>query len=321
MTHTIKTDGPLRVAVVGVGYFGRLHALKYHGLADVALIGVADKNENRAREVGAEFNVPAFTAAEELLGKVDAISIATPATTHYALARAFLNAGAHVLVEKPLAGSLAEADQLIALARRNNLVLQVGHQERFVFARFDAAMLAGKPKDITCRRAGPYTGRGLDCNVVLDLMIHDIDLAHKLIDFKARVIRATGRAVHGNLEDEVEAEIDCGEGRRLHLFASRIGDHLERFIKIEAEDRRLEIDFTHRVFRFEQHNGSPTRLGTDDAAAVPVVEIGHQDPLGEEITAFARSTRGGPPPLVSGEDGRKALATALLINEALKRQG
>ena len=310
----------MRVAVIGVGYFGRLHTSKYHALSNVSLIGVVDKNEERAKSVAKEFSTPGHVDVDAIIGKVDAVSIATPAMTHYALARRFLEAGVHVLVEKPLAGTLDEADHLIALAAQKKLILQVGHQERFVFARFDAETLARNPYAITCRRAGPYTGRGLDCNVVLDLMIHDLDLAHRLMDFEPRVIQARGRAVHGSLEDEVEVEIDCGNDRTLMLFASRVGDHLERFIKVETPECRFEIDFTRRQFKFERRGPDGQIMASPPGSvAPPLPELEKQDPLGEEIAAFIACVLNARSPMVSGRDGRRALATALLINEALKR--
>ena len=328
MPYTRKKLSRVRAGVVGTGYFGRLHVSKYAALAGVELVGLYDDNRARADEVAAEFGCPAMDATEALYGEVDAVSIVAPATRHYELASMFLDRGIHVLVEKPIATTLEEADALVALARARHCVLQVGHQERYVFARFDLPSLISNPREVICRRAGPFTGRNMDVNVVLDLMIHDLDITHQIMRYRPLAVTATSRAVHGALEDEVEAVIDAGDGRTVRVFASRVGDALERAVRIVCDDREIEIDFANRRFvltEFPEGKGAggPRRImDPSEVEGLPLVEdLLAQDPLAEEIGGFVNAVATGARPRVTGEDARRALATALAIDAALGSKG
>ena len=174
--HQLSSQRVLRAAVVGAGVFGRHHAAKYLRLPGVKLDAVADPSAEARHYVETHLHVPAVADWRELLGKVDIVSVCSPASTHADIVRAFLNAGAHVLVEKPIATDLEEAEELIELAAARGLVLTVGHQERFVFAKSGLLDYEDAPLSIECVREGPWTGRGTDVSVVLDLMIHDLDL-------------------------------------------------------------------------------------------------------------------------------------------------
>ncbi len=310
-----ENASPVRAAVVGVGHFGLYHAEKYARLDGVRLAAVVDIDIARAREVGERHDAPVFADYRAILDSVDAVSIATPATTHYEIAKAFLARGCHVLVEKPIAISLAEADELIHLARRNDVVLQVGHQERYFVAELDLPSLVRGPRKIVCRRTGPFTGRGTDCNVVLDMMIHDIDLVHQIVQSPPDTVTGFAGAANGIHEDEAEATIGFANGCTVRLFASRVCDQRERSIRIVSAEGTLDVDFIAQTVEHRRN---------DLEAAVAVTAPGNgadnaaQDLVAKEIAAFVTSVRTGAPPIVGGEDGRRALKTALSINRCLR---
>src|SRR4029077_13773611 len=197
----------IRAAVIGVGYLGRFHAQKYAQLADCALLGVVDSQADTAASVAAELQVPKLHDYRELLGKVDAVSVVTPTPTHYDIARAFLESGAHVLVEKPITETAAQAQELISVARRTQRVLQVGHLERFNPAIVAAEPLLRDPGFIECQRMAPYRERGTDVNVVLDLMIHDIDLVQMIVGSEVATLDAIGTAVFSTEIDIANARL------------------------------------------------------------------------------------------------------------------
>ncbi|HEV2561650.1 MAG TPA: Gfo/Idh/MocA family oxidoreductase [Rhizomicrobium sp.] len=294
--------GLLRAGVVGVGAFGRHHAAKYARMAGVELAAVADLNAETRRTVATAHGAEAHADWRDLLGKVDIVSVCSPAITHAPIVRAFLDAGAHVLVEKPIATNLKEADRLIALAETKNRVLTVGHQERFVFARTGLLDYDAAPLQIECWRAGPWTGRGADVSAVLDLMIHDLDLVHQMIPGGVGDVRARGRATHGRLADEVSALVNFENGAQARLVASRISDKRRRGMRAVYADGTIEIDFLSRQVK--------------NTTARPLNDLELDDPLGESITAFVKAARMGSGALVRPEEARRALETALLIDEA-----
>jgi predicted dehydrogenase len=288
--------------VIGAGAFGRHHASKYRGIAGVELVAVADPCPEVRKTSLANHGVHAVADWRDLLGKVDLVSVCSPAVTHAAIVRAFLNAGANVLVEKPIATSVEEADALIALARSAGRVLTVGHQERFVFAGTGLLDCREVPLDISCWRMGPWTGRSADVSVVLDLMIHDLDLVHQLVPHAVRAVDARSRAIHGFLADEVSASVTFSNGSVAHLETSRISEARRRGMRAEYRDGVVEIDFITRKIR----NSTPRPLKP--------LEMG--DPLAESVQAFVRSVREGAAPLVRPQEARRALQTALMIDDA-----
>ena len=288
--------------MIGVGAFGRHHASKYRGIEGVELIGIADPCPEVRKTSLANHGVQAVADWRELLGKVDLVSVCSPAVTHAAIVRAFLNSGANVLVEKPIATSLEEADALIALARNTGRVLTVGHQERFVFQGTGLLDSREVPLDISCWRMGPWTGRSADVSVVLDLMIHDLDLIHQLVPLGVRNVDARSRALHGVLADEVFATVTFANGSVAHLETSRISDARRRGMRAEYRDGVIEIDFITRKIR----NTTPRPLKP--------LEMG--DPLAESVASFVRSVRQGAAPLVRPQEARRALQTALMIDDA-----
>jgi predicted dehydrogenase len=301
----LRPKGPLKAAVIGAGAFGRHHASKYRHIDGVELFTIADPSPEVRKTSMATHGVHAVADWRELLGKVDLVSVCTPAHTHAQIVRAFLNAGAHVLVEKPIATSVDEADALIALATSQKLVLTVGHQERFVFAETGLLDYREVPLDVSCWRMGPWTGRSADVSVVLDLMIHDLDLVHQLIPSAVAQVDARAKALHGTLADEVHADIHFANGSIARLETSRISDARRRGMRAEYKDGVIEIDFVTRKIK----NTTPRPL--------KALELG--DPLGESVSSFVRAVRDGETTLVRPEEARLALATALAIEDAAER--
>jgi len=293
--------------VIGAGAFGRHHASKYRGLDGVVLTAIADANPEVRKGAFAAHGVAAVADWRDLLGKVDLVSICTPAVTHSAIVRAFLNSGAHVLVEKPIATSLEEADALIALAEETGKVLTVGHQERFVFARTGLLNFPDAPKEVSCWRMGPWTGRGDDVSAVLDLMIHDIDLTHQLIPGAVADVEAHSHTEMGRFADEVSTTVTFRNGSVAQLETSRVAQNRRRGMRAVYGDGVIEIDFLTRKVR----NTTRRRLNA--------LELG--DPLGESVAAFVQAVQQGTPALVRPEEARRALETALLIDEAAEFAG
>jgi len=292
----------LRAGVVGHGAFGRHHATKYARIPGVDLVGVADPSYEARRHAVANHDVPVVHDWRELLGEVDIVSVCSPAKTHAQIVRAFLNLNADVLVEKPIATHLEEADSLIALAEAKNRVLTVGHQERFVFARTGLLDYEHAPLEVECWRMGPWTGRGADVSAVLDLMIHDLDLVHRLIPGAISHVSATGYATQSALADDVTATVRFENGAIAKLHASRVSPIRRRGMRAIYADGMVEIDFiTRKVRNTTGWLLNPLQL---------------DDPLGESIVAFVEAARMNAAALVRPEEARHALATALLIDEA-----
>jgi predicted dehydrogenase len=303
--RVVRQNEVLKAAVIGAGAFGRHHASKYKGLEGVDLVAIADPSAEVRRAAVNTHGVPGVADWRELLGKVDLVSVASPATTHSTIVRAFLNAGANVLVEKPIATSLDEADALISLAAKTGRVLTVGHQERFVFAHTGLLDYDEMPLEVSCWRKGPWTGRGADVSCVLDLMIHDLDLVHQLIPGKVRSVQARGRCEKSLLADDVQAAVMFENGAVARLDTSRIAPERSRGMRAVYSDGTVEIDFLTRKVT----NTTPRPLNA--------LEIG--DPLGEAVACFVDAVRGRKQPLVRPEEARMALSTALLIDEAWER--
>jgi predicted dehydrogenase len=301
----LRTPGPLKAAVIGAGAFGRHHASKYRHIDGVELVAIADPSAEVRKASLATHGVPAVADWRELLGGVDLVSVCTPAVTHAEIVRAFLNAGAHVLVEKPIATSVDEADALIALAGQTGRVLTVGHQERFVFAATGLLDHQAVPLEVSCWRNGPWTGRSADVSVVLDLMIHDLDLVHRLVPSPAESVDARARSLHTRFADEMHADIVFANGSVARLETSRIADVRRRGMRAEYRDGVIEIDFITRKIR----NTTPR----------PLKALEQGDPLGESVLSFVDAVKGGAAPLVKPQEARTALATALAIEDAAER--
>jgi predicted dehydrogenase len=307
----------LRVAVVGVGYLGRFHAQKYAALADCELTAVADSNAEAGAALARELGTRALTDYRELLGQVDAVSIATPTASHFEIARSFLQAGAHVLVEKPITETVEQAQQLIAAAQRAGRVLQVGHLERFNPAILAAEPRLRTPRFIECHRLAPFRERGTDVNVVLDLMIHDLDLVQSIVGGSIASIDAVGTPVFSNEIDIANARIRFANGCVVNATASRVSLKTERKLRIFQDDAYLSLDLQQKILTVIRKQDAPI-----DEARLPVT-IEEQsfepgDALRAEIEAFLASCRGERAVVVSGEDGMHALQTAVAIAAAVR---
>jgi len=302
LRRRIPEKGPLKAAVIGAGAFGRHHCSKYRRIPGVELYAIADSSAEARRVVAAQHGVLAVTDWRDLLGKVDMVSVCSPAVTHAPIVRAFLSAGAHVLVEKPIATTVEEADELVALARKTGLILTVGHQERFVFSRTGLLDQAVKPLSIECWRRGPWTGRGDDVSAVLDLMIHDLDLVHALVQSPIAHVSAQSLTQYGPYVDEVTAEIRFTDGTKASLDTSRIAETRKRGFRAVYADGVVEIDFlTRQVINTTPRPLQPLEMG---------------DPLGDSVAAFVAAAAHGGEPLVLPEQAAQALETALLIEES-----
>lgn len=295
----------VRVGVVGVGYWGRLHASKYVTFEGVELVGVVDIREERAQAVATLFGTKPYYHHQELLGKVDAVSVVTPTTTHYQIAKDFLEAGVDVLLEKPMASTLKEARELEELASRQGLILQIGHLERFNGAVADLDGRIDGLQRVEAYRLSPFTGRGMDVNVVLDLMIHDLDLLLHLAPLEVKRIEAEGQRRLGSGVDVARARIWTKGGWRVELVSSRVASRKVRKMVLHGAEGTLQLDFLRHRFSLQGRDGT-TEGGSP------------KDSLREEISSFLQSVRRRQPPVVRASDGRRALELALMISDLIE---
>jgi predicted dehydrogenase len=309
---------PLRCAVVGAGYLGRFHAQKYAALAGCTLAGVADPAPEARARIAAELGVPVVGDHRELLGQVDAVSVATPTTLHHAIARDFLEAGAHVLVEKPITATAAEARDLIRIAAARHRVLQVGHLERFNPVIVAVAGELARPRFVESNRLAPFKARGTDVSVVLDLMIHDIDLIEHIVQSPIASIDAIGAPVFTDEIDIANARIRFESGCVANVTASRISMKSERKLRVFQADSYLSIDLQQKLLTLVRRPAA-VEAGTVPSVAVEERSFEQGDALLAEIEAFVAAIQSGGRPVVSGEDGLRALETATRIAELVGR--
>ena len=308
----------LRVAVVGVGYLGRIHAQKYLGLPDVELVGVSDKRVTAGRDFAESCGVEFFENPRELLGRIDAVTIATSTPAHFELARLFLENGVHAFVEKPLTTTSAQARQLTELARRNSLKLQVGHVERFNPALLSARDRLGAVRFIECHRLAPFQTRGADVNVVLDLMIHDLDVVRTLVGRDVASVEAVGVPILAPRIDIANARIEFDTGAVANVTASRVSMSAQRKFRVFQRNQYLSIDFGNGDVQLVTHEpGTPQDPG---ALAEQKWNLEKGDALLAEVAAFVSSVRNDEPCLVGGEDGVAALELAESILEDIAKR-
>jgi predicted dehydrogenase len=302
----------IATAVVGAGYLGRFHAQKYAALEGATLVGVADPDTEAARTCAEALGVPVTADYRELLGQVEAVSIAAPTSLHHRIALDFLRAGSHVLVEKPITVTVAEADELVEASRERGLVLQVGHLERFNPALRAADEVLAEPRFIESHRLAPFNPRGTDVDVVLDLMIHDIDIILDVVRSPLARADASGAEVLTGATDIANARLVFDNGCVANVTASRVSAKKERRMRFFQHDCYLAVDFqerrltVHRKGEAEMYPGIPELVSEDRRFEA-------SDAIRDEIEAFLESIRSGRPPLVSGADGRRALAAAIDI--------
>lgn len=309
----------IKTAVIGVGYLGRYHAEKYAQLPESRLIAVVDSNTTRAEALGRELGVEALTDYHDLLGRVDAVSIVVPTPLHYPIARSFLEHGSHVLVEKPMTSSLEQAQSLIDLARRNRRILQIGHLERFNTAILGLHQVVDTPQFIESHRLAPFKPRGTDISVVLDLMIHDIDIILNIVGSSLTSVDASGVPVLTSEVDIANARLVFASGCVANVTASRVSTKTERKMRLFQHDAYISVDFHTRVLSIHRKGHGEMFPG------IPNIEIEKNhfkdgDALKTEIKMFLKSIKDEDKPMVSGEDGKQALETAMKISAQLARQ-
>lgn len=307
----------LTCAVVGTGYLGKFHAEKYAALEGCELVAVVDSNFEAAQSVAERNHTQAVADYRDLLGKVEAVSIVVPTSLHFQVARDFLDAGSHVLVEKPITVTVEEADALIDLARRKNRCLMVGHLERFNAALLGLDLVREKPLFIESHRLAPFNPRANDVSVVLDLMIHDIDIILDIVDSEVERIDAKGVTVLTSDTDIANARITFRNGSVANVTASRASLKVERKMRMFMPNRYISVDFQNRVLAQYRKGEREMFPGVPEITSEEsVFESG--DALMEEIRHFVECIREGREPLVSGVAGRRALATATEITRLLK---
>ncbi|MDI3543233.1 MAG: hypothetical protein PWP57_837 [Candidatus Atribacteria bacterium] len=306
---------PVRVGVVGVGYLGRHHARIYSELPGVELVGVVDINKERAKEVAELYSTTAFFDYRDLFGKVDAVSIVVPTVIHRDIAGGFIEEGINILIEKPVTTSLREAKELMEMANRKKVVLQVGHIERFNSAVVELSKIVDHPIFIDCSRMGPYGGRNTDVGVVLDLMIHDIDIVMSIVRDKVVKINAFGYPVFSREEDIANAQLLFSNGCIANLTASRITRKKIRRMEVTQLDSFISIDYLEQELAVYKKTSSsfPYLL-----MEKPPMQKG--EPLRLELEHFIKCVRNGEKPLVGLEEGTNALEVALNILEEIKKK-
>ncbi len=309
---------PLRTAVIGVGYLGRFHAQKYAALDNAELIAVCDPNAENAARVAEEVGCRAVGDYREILAEVDAVSIVVPTQLHHEVAKACLEAGVHVLLEKPMTVTVEQADELIAIARDNKLVLQVGHLERFNSAVLALNPVLTAPQFIESHRLAPFNPRGADVNVVLDLMIHDIDIIQSLVRSPIKQIDANGVSVLTEEHDIANARITFESGCVANVTASRVSMKPQRKMRIFQPDAYVSVDFQDKVLSVHRKGQKEMFPGIPEITSEESI-FDNSDAILAEAQAFLAAIESGDTPPVTGEDGRQALDTAIRISELLNQ--
>lgn len=314
MTARSEPARDVRVAVVGVGHLGRHHARIAAAMRGVQCVGVLDHHAGRAGDVSTEYGIPILRTLAEVAEKAEAVVIATPTVSHAEVAHALIDGGCDVLVEKPIAASLAEADDILAAARRRGRIVQVGHVERYNPAVQAALAMASDVRFMEAHRLGVFTRRSLDVDVVLDLMIHDLQLVRALAGSPAREFQAVGMPVLTDKIDLANARIGFESGCVAAVTASRVSSETVREIRIFAPALSLAVDMraqSIRAFRLSREDGEPV--------IVPIaVAVEREEPLVREMADFVRSVRERGTPLVSGDEGREALLLASRVQAAIE---
>jgi predicted dehydrogenase len=302
----------LRTAVIGVGYLGRFHAQKYAQMPGSELVAVVDARPEARDAVARELGCRAVADHRELLGSVDAVSVVTTTPAHFRIAADFLRAGAHVLVEKPVTETVEQARELIEIAKSAGRVLQVGHLERFNATILAAEPWLANPRFIECQRLAPYKQRGTDVDVVLDLMIHDIDIVQSIVGSDIVAIDAIGTSVFSGEIDIANARLRFANGCVANTTASRVSLKTERKMRVFRDDAYLSLDLQQKILTLIRRRDEPVAEG---GLPVSIEEQSFEqgDALKAEIQSFLDCIRSGRRPVVSGEDGLRALETAIRI--------
>jgi len=306
----------IRVAVIGVGYLGKLHAEKYSKIEEAELVGVVDADLNRAKEIADSLGVRAYANHADLIGKVDAVSIVTPTESHCSIGLDFLSRGVDTLVEKPIAATVNEAEKLVKEAKRTKTILQVGHLERFNAAVVGLNKLLKKPRYIETRRLAPFPNRSTDVDVILDLMIHDIDMVLNIAKSTVMYVEALAVPVVSDKADFANARVVFKNGCVANLTASRASKDRERTLHLfQDAGENLKVDYINQTLTVSRGTGNAQEKVVFEEAAIV-----KSDSLLEELKAFVACSAGRTAPAVSGTDGLEALQLANLIQATAKKR-
>lgn len=312
----------LKAAVIGVGSLGQHHARVYTQIPGIELVAVVDSSEKRAREIAKKCHCQALTEYQDLVGKVDLVSIVVPTAAHYSVAKVFLEKGVSVLLEKPMTRTVEEADELIALAKQHQATLQIGHIERFNQAIQELKKVLDSPKFIEVHRLGPYSQRNTDIGVTLDLMIHDLDIILDLVGAPVERVEATGVRILSEHEDIANARITMKNGCVANVNASRVTMDARRKIRIFSPSSYISIDYQKQeLYIYKLKKGQ----AIDENNLMKMIDrkrlvFGKKEPLMIELSAFTEAVRHKTAPEVTGQAGREALAVALEISNQIKKQ-
>lgn len=305
----------IKIGVVGIGHLGKYHLQKYRKLENCEIFGVADTMPERAREAAKNYGCFASADYRDLLGKVDAVSIAVPTGDHFKAASDFLAAGVDVLIEKPICSTVSEADRLIDLARKKNLILQVGFVERFNPAVMALEKVITRPVFIEVHRLHPFFERGTDVDVILDLMIHDLDIILKFVDSKVKSLEAVGVPVLSDKIDISNVRLSFDSGCIANITASRISAKTMQKIRFFSPEGYHAVDCQKReIISLNKIINSEGR----QQIVQNNIEVGSHDPLEEEICSFVEAVLNRTKPVVSGEDARESLKLAVEIVDKMK---
>lgn len=315
---------PSRLGVIGVGIWGRNHARVLAGLADTELVGLYDPDEARAREIAREHGCRAFASLPDLVERTEAVVVAAPTTHHHSVTLDALAAGNHVLVEKPIAFTIKEADEMIAAAERADRMLAVGHLERFNPSIEALIETTSSPRFVEVHRLSPFSVRGLDVSVVLDLMIHDIDVLLRLVKSPVAEVRSVGVPVLSRAIDIANVRLRFENGCVANVTASRISLSKTRKIRVFEPDRYVSVNSqTQEIVAYRRTGPSPAPEELTAAAFGKLVERQNlsrpqEEPLQRELSRFLSAVRGEEKRIVPGEEGREALAVALRILDEME---
>ena len=315
----------VRAAVVGVGHMGRYHVGVYSEIPNVRLMGMADINELRGGEIAEKYNTKCYKDYTDLFGKVDVVSIAVPTALHYKITRDFLQAGINVLIEKPIAKNIHEAKELFDIAEEKNLALHVGHVERFNGAVQELKKIVDDPLFIECRRLGPYDSRVQDDGVIMDMMIHDIDIILNLVNSKVTGINVVGRSVFSDRDDLCNVQMEFENGCIANITASRATQHKIRTLAITQKDKYIFLDYTNQDIHIHRQASSEhliTRqeLRYKQESFTERIFVHRENPLKLELKHFIDCTMNGAMRKVSVDEEIYSLRIALEVVKRFRKE-
>ncbi len=314
---------PVNVAVVGVGYLGRIHAKIYHGLPQANLVAVVDTDRVAADNIGGQYDCAALNSVSELFDRdailpIDAVSVVVPTSIHLPVSRPFLERGIHMLLEKPVASNVKESREIVALAEKHDAKLQIGHLERFNAGVMKLVELASSPRFIEVHRLGKFAGRATDVDVVTDLMIHDIDIVLSLVPSNLKEVSAMGASVITNHVDIANARLEFANGTVANVTASRVSRNQVRHIRVFSRDHYLKLDFTD-----QQLEEVKSVYRNDDAEFPEIIDrkidVQPQLPLNAELAHFIQCVQENKPPLVDGQAGLTAVEVAEMVKQKISQ--